>query len=66
MPFSLSIILCATGLAYIIRQRIKRVRKFQLDSSTEFADVQELPDDLVCVLRSDGGCCMNFPDMASK
>ena len=33
---STACILC--GLAYLIRQRIKRVLKFQRDSATEFTD----------------------------
>jgi len=58
MTISLCIII-TVGLVYLARQRVKQVRKYQLDTAAEFAGEHELPGDLVCVLRSDGVCCLN-------
>jgi len=48
---STACILC--GLAYLIRQRIKRVRKFQRDSAVEFAALSEIPYDITSVYGGD-------------
>lgn len=57
MQYSIGIILGAAcilcGLAYLIRQRIKRVRKFQRDSAAEFADLAEIPYDITSVFGGD-------------
>ena len=39
------------GLAYLLRQRVKRVRKMQADYRDQFADIEEMTEYPVCVFN---------------
>jgi hypothetical protein len=57
MQDSVSIILGAAGifcgLAYLLRQQVKRVRKFQRDDAAKFAHLAKIPYDITSVFNGD-------------
>ncbi len=49
--FSIAYIFC--GLAYLLRQQIKRVRKFQRDEAARYAHLAGIPYDITSVFNGE-------------